>query len=228
MTLGKMRGYNAGRHGERGDEKLGSFLWSSTAMMHLCTLAVLHGGTCDKHGHGWRHFLNKMLQLTHFSSTLHHTSSSISLQRSLASPPSYFLSPFASTLISLLYYLLSISPETKLGGEEEEDELCYAWKQHLPGWLSLNRFMFLSPSLWAGTQRSCHVSQDALSITDYVRWKDEYPLGIIWLSHKKAQTGPVTRDVLTGIQHEPFYFSRFNSNKWNAFDIQFKIASFFF
>lgn len=44
-----------GRKKEGDDEKLGSFLWSGAAMTQACTLAVVHAGTRDNPGHGWRH-----------------------------------------------------------------------------------------------------------------------------------------------------------------------------
>lgn len=43
-----------GKKRRRYDEKLGSFLWSGAAMTQPCTLAVVHAGTRDNPGHGWR------------------------------------------------------------------------------------------------------------------------------------------------------------------------------
>lgn len=89
------------------DEKLGSFLWSSTAMTQLCTLAAFHSETCDNFGHGWRPFQNKRLQFTHLTnSSLHHTSSSSGSWSSLTSYPSLFslcLSFHFSSLLSPLH-----------------------------------------------------------------------------------------------------------------------------
>lgn len=88
------------------------FLWSSAAVTQICTLAVIHNGTCYNPGHGWRHFQNKRFQFIYIScSPFHHFSLSAAFAH--FSVPFSSLSLSVSTFISLLHYLLFISTEIK-------------------------------------------------------------------------------------------------------------------
>lgn len=151
MTLIKMRGHSAGRHMENkegDDEKSGSFPWRSTAMTQLCTVAVVHSG------------------MEAFSKQ----EASVYSCHSLPSPSyifshSRFSYPLFSLPLSLHSFLFSIisspSPQRPSLGK---DELCCVWKQHLPGWLSQNRFNLISLSLWTGAQHGCHSKRNAPQI----------------------------------------------------------------
>lgn len=62
------------------------FLWSSVAVTQICTLAVIHNGTCYNPGHGSRHFQNKRFQFIYISCSPFPHISSLFPQRSLTSP----------------------------------------------------------------------------------------------------------------------------------------------
>ena len=143
-TLKKMRGHSAEAHGERGeDEKLGSSLWSSAAMTQLCTLAVVHSGTCDNSGHGWGHFQNKRLQFTRITySSLHHTLLlPIFRAPSLLPPP-----PF------LLYLCLYIHFSSLLSPLHLPRDLAWVWMSYAVYECSI----YLVGSARTGSPYICH------------------------------------------------------------------------